>query len=155
MVVAVYMEKVVTVVAMVLEVERAGRLFHLVPENHPPNVFQAKPFICVPSVIAAPKLTPPTNMLVRASTGALILLLRLPCIRLLGNLWCGWMMLQLQLHMMLGTSLLQIASQVFDVEMTFLYGKLKEEIFMRVSEGYRKCLYNFNEDKVLELLMAI
>ena len=70
-----------------------------------------KSFIGVPSVIAAPHFNPPTHMLVRASMGALILLLRLPGILLLGNLWHGWLMLQLQLNMTLGTSLLHIASR--------------------------------------------
>ena len=48
-----------------------------------------------------------------------------------------------------------LESMVFDVETACFYGKLKEEIFMKVPEGYRKCGYKINEDKVLKLLMVI
>lgn len=44
---------------------------------------------------------------------------------------------------------------VFDIEMAFLYGKLEEEIFMKVTQGYWKCEFKISEDKVIILLMVI
>jgi hypothetical protein len=46
-------------------------------------------------------------------------------------------------------------SAVFDVETAFLYGKLDEEIYMKVPEGYKECGFNIDDDEVLELLQAI
>ena len=46
-------------------------------------------------------------------------------------------------------------SAVFDVETAFLYGKLDEEIYMKVPEGYKESGFEIGEDEVLELLQAI
>ena len=45
-------------------------------------------------------------------------------------------------------------SAVFYVETAFLYGKLDEEIYMDVPNGYRECGFETAEDEVLEVLQA-
>ena len=46
-------------------------------------------------------------------------------------------------------------AKVVDIDNAFLNGDLNHEIFMKIPEGYKECIQDYDEDKVLKLDKAI